>query len=332
MRRCSHEIRVEHFFGGVNAVDMTTTIRRLAVLAVVSLLGVACSSKDTVLPARDGATDQPTAGAGGATPGAGGAGGGSGGNTGAGGSLTGSGGIGSGGMVTATGGSGGILIGTGGVGSGGTVHASGGSGTGGSGSGGTVGTGGNSGGVTGTGGAGGHGGTGQGGTTWYDAGTDTSSDATQPDCPSSVPSGACSVSSSTICYYGADTRWFCKTSAKCSQGAWQVTQPLTGCTATPDPSCPADPAAPPASVCSGDAGIKATCVYPTQFCKCGFTGGPNPGWVCSKNLPAECPALPPGDGSSCTMASGVQCTYGPSCSGHDMQCVEGKWVTLQLAC
>ena len=317
---------------------------------MVALIGVACSSKDTVLRARDGAIDQPTAGAGGAVPSAGGAGGslgGSGGNTGrggsttgAGGNLIGSGGSGSGGIVTGTGGAvapgtgggGGVLTGTGGIGTGGTVHGTGGSGKGGSGSGGTVGTGGNSGGVTGRGGAGGQGGTGQGGTAWYDAGTDASIDTAQPDCPSSAPSGSCSVASSTICYYGDDTRWFCKTSAKCSQGAWQVTQPMTECTATPDPSCPADPASPPASICGVDGGTKATCVYPTQFCKCGFTGGPNPGWVCSKNLPAECPALPPGEGSPCTMTSGVWCTYGTSCSGHDMQCVEDKWVTLLLAC
>jgi hypothetical protein len=281
--------------------------------------------------------------------GAGGALGGSGGNAGRGGSTsgtggtqTGSGGSGSGGIVTGTGGAGGvvpgtgggggILTGTGGAGSGGTVPGIGDSGKGGSGSGGTVSTGGNSGGVTGTGGAGGKGGTGQGGTAWYDAGTDASGDATQPDCPSSVPSGSCSVSTSTICYYGDDSRWFCKTSAKCSQGSWQVTLPLQGCTAAPDPSCPADSASPPAGICSADGGTKATCVYSTQFCKCGFTGGPDPGWVCSRNLPAECPALRPGDGSPCTMTSGVWCTYGVSCAGNDMQCVEGKWVSLQLAC
>ena len=256
------------------------------------------------------------------------------GGAGTGGAITGTGGAGTGGVVTGTGGSGagGIVTGTGGAGSGGTLYGSGGSGKGGSGNGGTVSAGGNSGGATGTGGAGGQGGTGQGGTARYDAGTDASIDATQPDCPSSVPSGSCSVASSTICYYGDDSRWFCKTSAKCSQGTWQVTLPLQGCTATPDPSCPADPASPPAGICSTDGGTKATCVYSTQFCKCGFTGGPEPGWVCSKNLPAECPALRPGDGSSCAMTSGVMCTYGVSCAGNDMQCVEGKWVTLQLAC
>ena len=322
----------------------------------MALIGAACGSKDTVLRARDGAVDQPTAGTGGALPGSGGAGGalgGSGGTTipgtggsttGAGGAVPGTGGTGSGGIVTGTGGagtggsvlgtggSGGRLTGTGGAGSGGTVQASGGSGKGGSGSGGTVGTGGHSGGATGTGGTGGQGGTGQGGTAWYDAGTDAASDVNPADCPSSVPSGSCSVASSTICYYGDDSRWFCKTSAKCSQGSWQVTLPLQGCTAAPDPSCPADPASAPAGICSTDGGTKATCVYATQFCKCGFTGGPDPGWVCSKSLPAECPALRPGDGSPCTMTSGVWCTYGVSCAGNDMQCIEGKWVTLQLAC
>jgi hypothetical protein len=140
------------------------------------------------------------------------------------------------------------------------------------------------------------------------------------------------VSSSTICYYGDDARWFCKTSAKCSQGTWQVTEPLTGCTTAPDPGCPADPTSPPATICNADGGIKATCVYSTQFCACGYNGGPNPAWVCSKNLPAECPALPPGEGSPCTTSSGVWCTYGPACARHDMQCFEGKWVTLLLAC
>jgi hypothetical protein len=321
---------VRHFFRKVHLVNMMTTTRRLGFIAVVALIGAACSSKDTVLRERDNATggaSPDTGGASGALGGSGGNTGMGGSTTGAGGAPTGSGGSGSGGIVTGTGGSGGILPGTGGAGSGGTVHASGGNG-----SGGTVSAGGNSGGVTGTGGAGGQGGTGQGGTAWYDGGTDASIDASQPNCPSSVPSGACSVASSTICYYGDDTRWFCKTSAKCSKDTWQVTQPMTECTATPDPSCPADPASPPASICGADGGTKATCVYPTQYCKCGYMGGPAPGWVCSKNLPAECPALPPGDGSSCTMTSGVWCTYGLSCSGHDMQCVEGKWVTELLSC
>jgi hypothetical protein len=192
-----------------------------------------------------------------------------------------------------------------------------------------VSTGGNSG----TGGAGGQGGTGQGGTALIDAGTDAADAAAQPNCPSAVPSGSCSVSTSTICYYGTDPRWFCKTSAKCSQGSWQLTQPVVECTATPDPSCPADPASPPTSICSGDGGIKATCLYPTKFCKCGFTGGSAPGWVCSVTLPAECPALPPGDGSACTMTSGSWCVYGLSCSSSKtMQCVEDRWVTLQIVC
>ncbi len=341
-----------------------TTRTRTSLITIIVLVGTACGSKDNMLRKGDGAVDQPTAGTGGALPGTGGAGGSlesGGGNMGKGGSTTGtsgtptgSGGSGSGGTVTGTGGAGGVVLGTGGsggivtgtggsgtggilsgtggAGSGGTVPGTGGSGKGGSGSGGTISTGGNIGGVTGTGGAGGKGGNGQGGAAWYDAGTDASIDATQPDCPSSVPSGSCSVAASTICYYGDDTRWFCKTSAKCSQGTWQVTLPLTGCTATPDPSCPADPASPPVGICSTDGGIRATCVYATEYCTCGFTGGPDPGWVCSKNLPAECPALPPGDGSPCTMTSGVWCTYGPSCSGRDMQCVGGKWVTLHLAC
>jgi hypothetical protein len=54
---------------------MTTTTRRLGSLAVVALIGAACSSKDTVLRARDGAVDQSTTGAGGTSPGTGGAGG-----------------------------------------------------------------------------------------------------------------------------------------------------------------------------------------------------------------------------------------------------------------
>ena len=339
---------------------MTTTTRRLGLVAVVALIGAACGSKDNVLRARDGAIDQPTPGTGGALPGTGGAGGsvgGSGGNigaggstTGAGGSVTGTGGAGTGGTVPGSGGNGGIVTGTGGRGSGGivtgtggsgaggrtgtggTVPGSGGSGKGGSGSGGTVSTGGNSGGVTGTGGVGGQGGTGQGGTARYDAATDAAGDASQPECPSSAPGGSCSVSSTIICYYGSDPRWFCKTSAKCSQGTWVVSDPMPECTATPDPSCPADPASPPAGICSADGGTKATCAYSTQYCKCGYTGGPNPGWVCSKSLPAECPALRPGDGSPCTVTSGVWCTYGPSCSGNDMRCMEGKWVTELLSC
>jgi hypothetical protein len=302
------------------------------------LAGIACSSKDNGLRAGDGAIDQPAAGTGGTKLGTGGAGGslgGSGGSTspgtggstsGTGGAVTGTGGSGAGGVVVGTGGrgAGGIVTGTGG-----TVQGTGGSGKGGSGSGGAFSTGGTSG----TGGAGGQGGTGQGGTALIDAGTDAADAAAQPNCPSAVPSGSCSVSTSTMCYYGTDPRWFCKTSAKCSQGTWQLTQPMAECTATPDPSCPADPASAPASICSADGGTKATCVYPTKFCKCGFTGGSAPGWVCSVTLPAECPALPPGDGSPCTMTSGSLCTYGLSCSSSKtVQCIEDKWVTLLLVC
>jgi hypothetical protein len=339
MRHCSLGNRVRRFFGKVHSVDMTTTTRPLSFIAVMALIGAACSSKDAVLRARDGAVDQSPSGTGGALPDSGGAGGalwGSGGNsslgtggrtTGAGGSVPGGGGSGSGGIVP----------GTGGVGTGGILPGTGGSGRGGSGSGGTVSTGGNSGGAIGTGGAGGQGGTGQGGTgqggtAWYDAGTDAAVDASQPECPSSAPGGSCSVSSTIICYYGDDTRWFCKTSAKCSQGTWVVSDPMPECTATPDPSCPADPATGPVPTCSTDGGTNPTCVYSTQFCKCGYGGTPWPSWKCSANLPAECPALRPGDGSPCTTTSGVWCTYGLSCSGSDMQCIEGKWVTLLLAC
>ncbi len=356
MRHGCRENPVRHFLGRAHSGDMTMTTRRLGFVAVVALIGAACGSKDSVLRARDGAVDEATAGTGGALPGTGGSLGGSGGNlgtggrtTGAGGALPGSGGTGSGGIVTGRGGaggtvpgsggiggtatssggvgSGGILTGTGGstggrTGTGGTVPGSGGSGRGGSGSGGTISTGGNS---------GGQGGTGQGGTTAHDAGSDATYDASQPDCPAS-PSGSCSLPASTICYYGSDPRWFCKTSAKCSQGTWLVSDPMPECTAALDPSCPADPASPPTGICSADGGTKATCAYSTQFCRCAYTGGPNPGWNCSRNLPAECPALRPGDGSPCTMTSGVWCTYGLSCSGNDMQCIEGKWVTVLLAC
>jgi hypothetical protein len=334
---------------------MTMTIRQVGLASVLALVAAACSSKDSLLSVYDGAVDPSTPGTGGALLGTGGAGGSLGGaggstNRGSGGSATGTGGVipgtggsGSGGSVTGIGGSGfgGALQGSGGIGTGGLltgtgggagiVTGTGGSGRGGNGSGGTVSTGGNNGGVTGRGGTSGQGGTGQDGAVWYDAGADAS-DVNPPDCPSSVPSGSCSLSSSTICYYGEDTRWFCKTSAKCSQATWQVTLPLQGCTAAPDPSCPAEPTSPPAGICSTDGGTKATCVYSTGFCRCGFTGGPEPGWVCSKTLPAECPVLRPGDGSTCTVTSGVWCTYGPACSGSDMQCIEGKWVTLLLSC
>jgi hypothetical protein len=237
--------------------------------------------------------------------------------------------VGTGGLLAGTGGS---LTGTGGLlnGTGGSAGGAGGQGGGKVGTGGaTVGSGGSSGGAIGT---GGKGGAGQGGSAGYDAGIDTTIDAAQPECPSSVPSGACSVASTTLCYYGDDPRWFCKTSAKCTQGKWAVTDPLPECTATPSSDCPATPTSARTGLCTADGGTKAVCVYATQFCKCGYTGGPEPGWTCSKNLPAECPTLRPGDGSPCTTTSGVWCTYGTSCSGNDMQCVEGKWVTLLLSC
>jgi hypothetical protein len=46
-----------------------------------------------------------------------------------------------------------------------------------------------------------------------DAAQDVSSDSLPAACPSSVPSGSCSLAQATLCYYGDDSRWFCKTSA-----------------------------------------------------------------------------------------------------------------------
>ncbi len=300
-----------------------------AMCSTILLLGIGCGNKTHVVGSTaDGSADG-NGGSGGMTSlgGTGGLPAGAGGGSGAGGVAGGS-----GGTVSGTGGSGaGGVPATGGAG--GTTLGSGGTGNGGGGSGGTLGAGGGSGGAAGAGGAWGQGGAGQGGSSGLDAGRDSSADATQPGCPASVPSGSCSAPAGTICYYGDDARWFCKTSAKCSQGVWQVTQPLAECTAAPDPGCPADPASPPASVCSLDGGTTATCVYSTGFCKCNFmTGGdPRAGWYCSAKLPAECPALPPGDGSPCTVTSGTWCTYGLPCS-KTTQCIEGKWLTQLLAC
>jgi hypothetical protein len=344
MGRCLRRDRVRHFSPNAHSVYMTTT-RRLGWLAILTIMGAACSSKDAILRVRDGAVDQSTTGLGGASSGSGGAGdtamGGGGGATGTGGNVTGTGGRNSGGIATGTGGAmpgsggaGGILTGIGGIGAGGTALGTGGSGSGrgGDGHGGALSTGGNSGVMPGTGGMAGQGGSAQGGTAWQDAGSDASYEVAQPNCPSSVPSGSCSVSSSTICYYGDDPRWFCKTSAKCSQNTWRVTPALAECATTPDPSCPADPASPPVSICATDAGASTTCVYSAQYCKCGFVGGLDPGWVCTVAIPDNCPALRPGDGSPCAAPSGIMCTYGLACSGNELQCIEGRWVTMPLPC
>ena len=164
-----------------------------------------------------------------------------------------------------------------------------------------------------------------------DAAPDVASDSLPSSCPSSVPSGSCSLAQDTLCYYGDDSRWFCKTSALCTQGTWQVTAPLTGCIGSLPAACPSAPGSNPAAICNGDGGITGPCVYATKFCRCGYTGlSVGPGWVCSEDLPADCPALPPAEGSPCTVNH--ECTYGPICSGQTLGCVGSQWVTRLVSC
>jgi hypothetical protein len=164
-----------------------------------------------------------------------------------------------------------------------------------------------------------------------DAALDVPGDSVPSDCPSTVPSGSCQVAQGTLCYYGDDSRWFCKTSALCTQGSWQVTAPLTGCSGSPPAACPADPASPPASICDADGGLGETCVYATKYCQCGYAGMPRPQWVCTRSLPAECPVLPPAEGSPCTAS--IPCDYRAGCGGDQyFVCTEGKWVARMLDC
>jgi hypothetical protein len=155
-------------------------------------------------------------------------------------------------------------------------------------------------------------------------------DAPPYACPPSVPSGSCSAATYPhSCWYGADPRWFCRTSAVCdaAAGTWKVVTPLDGCQSAPAATCPATSGVPYAG-CAVDAGVKPVCVYSDRYCSCGFTGGPQPGWKCI-SVPAGCPVVPPDEGDPCTAVTGF-CDYYP-CSQR-AECQSGHWHWQSVEC
>jgi hypothetical protein len=153
-------------------------------------------------------------------------------------------------------------------------------------------------------------------------------DAPPYACPAAIPSGTCSQATYPhTCWYGTDARWFCRTSALCATGGtWQVQPPLAECQSPPPAGCPPS-ASSPYPDCAVDAGVKPVCVYSDRYCRCGFTGGPQPGWTCTV-IPTGCPALPPDEGDPCSTSA--SCLYYP-CS-KSAACESGTWHWHSLEC
>ena len=59
------------------------------------------------------------------------------------------------------------------------------------------------------------------------------------NCPATIPNGTCSGTTyPNTCWYGTDSRYFCRTKAVCKSATWQVTLPLEGCDGTMPVGCP----------------------------------------------------------------------------------------------
>ena len=154
-------------------------------------------------------------------------------------------------------------------------------------------------------------------------------------CPVDVPSGPC-TDANLQCWYGDDPRPYCRVQATCQQGLWMVAMPKC---AGPSDVCPADPNNPPDGVCS--TGAAMFCIYGEGYaCDCEWYGGPPPTdggfaeqWACFGPPGGGCPALAPNAGQACSMPSGQQCLYGPTCSSMYMACQNGYWILAgQTAC
>ena len=159
---------------------------------------------------------------------------------------------------------------------------------------------------------------------------DAVADGPDYNCPATVPSGSCSTTTNPhSCWYGSDPRFFCRTQVVCSGSTWVVTtSPLPACTGAEPAGCPSlDASTANECAASNDGGPAGTCVYSTKACACGFTGGPEEGWVCS-SVPAGCPELPPDQGDPCT--GSASCEYSP-CSSEAV-CTSGAWNWVPLSC
>lgn len=157
---------------------------------------------------------------------------------------------------------------------------------------------------------------------------DATADGPSYSCPATIPSGLCSSNlTPSSCWYGSNPRYFCRTQMVCSDSTWVAQRsPLPACTGPEPAGCPS-PDASTDYVCGADGGPSGTCVYSTEACTCGFTGGPVPGWVCS-SVPAGCPELPPDDGDPCSGTTA--CLYTP-CSQQAV-CTNGQWHWHPISC
>jgi hypothetical protein len=166
-----------------------------------------------------------------------------------------------------------------------------------------------------------------------------------PLCPATAPdNGASCAPDQLACEYGDDPSPACDTIARCGQqtsGRWFVTSPGTvGCGTTNPPVCPSSYAAvPQGQSCATQVG----CYYPEARCECAFHcgglcpapedgGSPPLTWGC--DLPpanSGCPVPRPRAGDVCAQP-GLSCDYGSCTGGVGLQCSNGYWEIVGVAC
>lgn len=155
-------------------------------------------------------------------------------------------------------------------------------------------------------------------------------------CPDSPPTNDSACTGSLACTYGSHPDPTCRTSAKCTNSKWRVTDAPSRCSEQQLPAtCPAAPAN--GTTCSSHG---LNCHYADgTFCSCAVCTIEDTVMVCESGVdtwrcwtpPAgECPAFYPNLGSKCSLPASTSCQY--TCASRAGCSAEGVWVDLGNLC
>jgi hypothetical protein len=171
-----------------------------------------------------------------------------------------------------------------------------------------------------------------------DADGGSSSDANDVDsagvgCPASPPAaGSACPEIGFVCEYGTNANPMCNQVVQCSSSGW-VHQGSTGC---PSGYCPSSYNSVPRGGSCQPRGL--ACDYSQGTCTCSSSaggpvrldGGYGPQWRCFAPAPG-CPSPRPEMGSPCAHP-GASCDYAACYGGVALQCKNGTWQPMPVAC